>query len=89
MATAAAGLVKPGGVIAVSGGTTAFAVAEGLRHIPGLTVVTNSLPAADLLRGRAESWAPTGCPSARASWATAGATPWAAPSRTPSTSGSP
>ncbi|MFH8581176.1 DeoR/GlpR family DNA-binding transcription regulator [Streptomyces zaomyceticus] len=54
VATAAAGLVKPGGVIALSGGTTAFAVAAGLRHIPGLTVVTNSLPVADLLRGHAE-----------------------------------
>ncbi|MFC8899958.1 DeoR/GlpR family DNA-binding transcription regulator [Streptomyces cinereoruber] len=54
VAAAAAGLVKPGSVVAVSGGTTAFAVAAGLRDIPGLTVVTNSLPVADLLRGRAE-----------------------------------
>ncbi len=54
VATAAAGLVEPGGVVAVSGGTTAFAVAAALRRIPGLTVVTNSLPVADLLRGRTE-----------------------------------
>ncbi|MFE9458778.1 DeoR/GlpR family DNA-binding transcription regulator [Streptomyces californicus] len=62
LATAAAGLVKPGGVIAVSGGTTAYAVAQALRHVPGLTVLTNSLPVADLLRGRAdeqEAGAPT------------------------------
>ncbi|MER5966227.1 DeoR/GlpR family DNA-binding transcription regulator [Streptomyces sp. NPDC002057] len=54
MARVAADLVKPGGVVAVSGGTTAFAVAAALRYIPDLTVVTNSLPVADLLRGRAE-----------------------------------
>lgn len=54
LATAAAGLVKPGSVVAVSGGTTAYAVAARLRHTPGLTVVTNSLPVADLLRDFAE-----------------------------------
>lgn len=54
VAMAAVGLVKPGSVVAVSGGTTAFAVAAGLRYTPGLTVVTNSLPVADLLRGFAQ-----------------------------------
>ncbi|MGV9688437.1 DeoR/GlpR family DNA-binding transcription regulator [Streptomyces sp. NPDC003444] len=54
VAAAAAGLVEPGSVVAISGGTTAFAVAAALRNVPGLTVVTNSLPVADLLRGRAE-----------------------------------
>ncbi|MFD5768735.1 DeoR/GlpR family DNA-binding transcription regulator [Streptomyces sp. NPDC127049] len=54
VAAAAAGLVKPGSVVAVSGGTTAYEVAARLRHTPGLTVVTNSLPVADLLRDFAE-----------------------------------
>ncbi|MEU8885469.1 DeoR/GlpR family DNA-binding transcription regulator [Streptomyces hydrogenans] len=54
VAGAAAALVKPGSVVAVSGGTTAFAVASRLRYVPGLTVVTNSLPVAELLRGFAD-----------------------------------
>ncbi|GGR69595.1 DeoR/GlpR family DNA-binding transcription regulator [Streptomyces roseolus] len=62
VAAAAADLVKPGSVVAVSGGTTAFAVATRLRRTPGLTVVTNSLPVADLLRGYAEE-PETGAPT--------------------------
>ncbi|RSS37154.1 DeoR/GlpR family DNA-binding transcription regulator [Streptomyces sp. WAC08241] len=50
VARAAAGLVQPGSVVALSGGTTTFAVAHLLREIPRLTVVTNSLPVAELLR---------------------------------------
>jgi len=49
IAAAAAALVKPGDCVAVSAGTTTFAVARHLRTVPGLTVVTNSVPAADLL----------------------------------------
>lgn len=50
VAEAASALVEPGSVVAISGGTTAYAVATRLRDVPGLTVVTNSLPVAELLR---------------------------------------
>ncbi|WP_328786986.1 DeoR/GlpR family DNA-binding transcription regulator [Streptomyces sp. NBC_00273] len=50
VAEAASALVKPGSVVAISGGTTSYAVATRLRDIAGLTVVTNSLPVAQLLR---------------------------------------
>ncbi|UQX04820.1 DeoR/GlpR family DNA-binding transcription regulator [Streptomyces sp. RerS4] len=50
VAEAAAALVEPGSVVALSGGTTAYAVASRLRDVPGLTVVTNSLPVAEILR---------------------------------------
>lgn len=50
VAEAAAALVKPGSVVAISGGTTSYAVATRLRDVAGLTVVTNSLPVAELLR---------------------------------------
>ncbi|MFE5541210.1 DeoR/GlpR family DNA-binding transcription regulator [Streptomyces sp. NPDC056492] len=52
VAEAASALVKPGSVVAISGGTTSYAVAARLRDVPGLTVVTNSLPVAELLRPR-------------------------------------
>ncbi|MFI8370547.1 DeoR/GlpR family DNA-binding transcription regulator [Streptomyces sp. NPDC085466] len=58
VAAAAAGLVRPGSVVAVSGGATAHAVAAALRRTPGLTVVTNSLPVAGLLRHVAEEAGP-------------------------------
>lgn len=50
IAQAARALVRPGSVVAVSGGTTSYAVAARLLGIPRLTVVTNSLPVADLVR---------------------------------------
>ncbi|MFJ5229346.1 DeoR/GlpR family DNA-binding transcription regulator [Kitasatospora sp. NPDC088391] len=50
LAAAAAAQVEPGSVVAVSAGTTAHAVVERLLEVRGLTVVTNSLPVADLLR---------------------------------------
>lgn len=53
IATAAASLVRPGDCVALSAGTTTFAVARELRAVPGLTVVTNSVPAADLLHSTA------------------------------------
>jgi DeoR/GlpR family transcriptional regulator of sugar metabolism len=49
IATQAAKLVEPGAAIAISGGTTTHAFARMLVDVPGLTVVTNSLPLADLL----------------------------------------
>ncbi|MGW1767437.1 DeoR/GlpR family DNA-binding transcription regulator [Streptomyces sp. NPDC002073] len=62
IADAAAALVEPGSVVAVSAGTTAHAVAARLLAVPRLTLVTNSLPVADLVRaaGREQgSEAPT------------------------------
>ena len=49
IAQLAAGLVGPGDSVALSGGTTTYAVAQALTGVPELTVVTNSLPAARLL----------------------------------------
>jgi DeoR/GlpR family transcriptional regulator of sugar metabolism len=48
IARAAAGLVSPGDSVAVSAGTTTYAVAMELRAVPDLTVVTNSIPVDDL-----------------------------------------
>ncbi|MFE9633568.1 DeoR/GlpR family DNA-binding transcription regulator [Streptomyces sp. NPDC006463] len=50
IAETAAALVEPGSVVAVSGGTTAHAVAARLLGVPRLTIVTNSLPVAELVR---------------------------------------
>nr|WP_202524239.1 DeoR/GlpR family DNA-binding transcription regulator [Kitasatospora sp. SID7827] len=55
LAEAAAAQVQPGTVVAVSAGTTAYAVAARLLDIPGLTVVTNSLPVAELVRARGDN----------------------------------
>jgi DeoR/GlpR family transcriptional regulator of sugar metabolism len=56
IAGAAASLVAPGTAIAISAGTTTFALARRLVDIPGLTVLTNSIPVADVLYrdGRAD-----------------------------------
>ena len=48
IARAAAGLVRPGTAIALSAGTTTFALAQCLLDVPGLTIVTNSLRVANL-----------------------------------------
>lgn len=53
IALAAASLVEPGTAIGVSAGTTTYALALQLSEIPGLTVVTNSIPVADVLHRRA------------------------------------
>ena len=53
IARAAAALVPPGASVAVSAGTTTHAVAGALADVPGLTVVTNSLPVAQALH---EAW---------------------------------
>jgi DeoR/GlpR family transcriptional regulator of sugar metabolism len=49
IAEAAAALVNPGQAIAISAGTTTYAVARRLLDVPRLTVVTNSVPVADVL----------------------------------------
>ncbi|MFI6345688.1 DeoR/GlpR family DNA-binding transcription regulator [Streptomyces sp. NPDC050560] len=48
IALAAARLVAPGTAIALSGGTTTFALAHRLLDVPDLTVVTNSVRVADV-----------------------------------------
>lgn len=56
IADRAAELVRPGAAIGLGGGTTAATLAGRLTGVPNLTVVTNSLPAADILHagGRAD-----------------------------------
>ncbi len=49
IARVAAGLISPGASVAISAGTTTYAVAQELLNVPGLTVVTNSPQVADLL----------------------------------------
>jgi DeoR/GlpR family transcriptional regulator of sugar metabolism len=49
IAGSAATLVTPGTAIALSAGTTTFALARRLIDVPGLTVLTNSVPVADVL----------------------------------------
>lgn len=49
IAAAAASLLAPGMTVSITGGTTTFALAPLLPRIPGLTVITNSLPLADEL----------------------------------------
>jgi DeoR/GlpR family transcriptional regulator of sugar metabolism len=49
IARVAAGLISPGTSIAISAGTTTYAVANKLLNVPNLTVVTNSPRVADLL----------------------------------------
>ena len=49
IAEAAARLVRPGMAIAISAGTTTAGLARRLVDIEGLTVVTNSMPVADVL----------------------------------------
>ena len=56
IAEAAVQLVTPGSAIAVSAGTTTHALARRLVDVPGITVVTNSVPVAEVLyrAGRAD-----------------------------------
>ncbi len=49
IAQAAAQLVEPGAAIALSAGTTTYELARAVRSVPDLTVVTNSVPVAELL----------------------------------------
>ncbi|MDT0442723.1 DeoR/GlpR family DNA-binding transcription regulator [Streptomyces johnsoniae] len=48
IARAAAALATPGSAVALSGGTTTYAVAHQLLEVPELTVVTNSVRVADV-----------------------------------------
>lgn len=48
IARTAAELVTPGSAVAISAGTTTFALARELLAVPDLTVVTNSVPVAQL-----------------------------------------
>lgn len=45
----AAQLVQPGTAVALTAGTTTYALARSLAGVPGLTVVTNSIPVAEVL----------------------------------------
>jgi DeoR/GlpR family transcriptional regulator of sugar metabolism len=58
IARAAAELVKPGSAIALSGGTTTFALAHRLLDVPDLTVVTNSVRVADVFHSAQRSSGP-------------------------------
>ena len=49
IALAAARLVGPGATIGISAGTTTYELARAIRNVPRLTVVTNSVPVAQLL----------------------------------------
>jgi DeoR/GlpR family transcriptional regulator of sugar metabolism len=50
IAELAAGLVRPGTAIGISAGTTTWTLARALDSVAGLTVVTNSIRVADVLR---------------------------------------
>lgn len=49
IAEAAVSLLTPGMTVSITGGSTTYALAPLLSRIPGLTVITNSLPLADEL----------------------------------------
>ncbi len=53
IARRAAELVAPGSAVAVSAGTTTYALARHLAAVPGLTVVTNSVRVSEVLHQRA------------------------------------
>lgn len=55
IASAAIRLVEPGTAIGVSAGTTTYALALRLVDVAGLTVITNSIPVADVLHTRGRS----------------------------------
>ncbi|MFF5899607.1 DeoR/GlpR family DNA-binding transcription regulator [Streptomyces argenteolus] len=66
IARAAAVMAVPGSAIALSGGTTTFALARHLVDVPGLTVVTNSVRVADVFHSSQRPTAPGGGRSAAA-----------------------
>ncbi|MEV6701526.1 DeoR/GlpR family DNA-binding transcription regulator [Streptomyces sp. NPDC051453] len=55
IARTAASLAVPGTAIALSGGTTTYALAHHLLDVPDLTVVTNSVRVADVFHGAQRS----------------------------------
>ncbi|MFB6816227.1 DeoR/GlpR family DNA-binding transcription regulator [Streptomyces sp. NPDC056347] len=67
IARAAAAMAVPGSAIALSGGTTTFALAQQLLEVPDLTVVTNSVRVADVFHAAQR---PSGASGVRAGAAT-------------------
>jgi DeoR/GlpR family transcriptional regulator of sugar metabolism len=57
IARAAAAMAVPGSAIALSGGTTTYALAHQLLDVPDLTVVTNSIRVADVFHAALETGA--------------------------------
>ncbi|MFH8475430.1 DeoR/GlpR family DNA-binding transcription regulator [Streptomyces sp. NPDC018000] len=55
IARAAAAMAVPGSAIALSGGTTTYALAQQLLDVPDLTVVTNSVRVADVFHSAQRS----------------------------------
>nr|WP_206441910.1 DeoR/GlpR family DNA-binding transcription regulator [Streptomyces boncukensis] len=66
IARVAAPMAQPGSAIALSGGTTTYALAQQLLDVPHLTVVTNSVRVADVFHAaqRAPGGDPAGQPGA-------------------------
>ncbi|MEC4021067.1 DeoR/GlpR family DNA-binding transcription regulator [Streptomyces sp. H27-D2] len=64
IARAAAAMAAPGSAIALSGGTTTYALAQHLLDVPELTVVTNSVRVADVFHA-AQRAAANGGPASR------------------------
>ncbi|WP_062216277.1 DeoR/GlpR family DNA-binding transcription regulator [Streptomyces sp. NBRC 109706] len=60
IARTAAGLASPGSAVALSGGTTTFALAHELLEVPELTVVTNSVRVADVFHHARQAAEPGG-----------------------------
>ncbi|AXE76455.1 DeoR/GlpR family DNA-binding transcription regulator [Streptomyces atratus] len=60
IARAAAAMAVPGSAIALSGGTTTYALAQRLLDVPDLTVVTNSVRVADVFHSAGRSGAAGG-----------------------------
>ncbi|WP_335933055.1 DeoR/GlpR family DNA-binding transcription regulator [Streptomyces sp. PTD5-9] len=60
IARVAASLVAPGSAVALSGGTTTYALAQRLVDVPDLTVVTNSVRVADVFHSAAQRAHPMG-----------------------------
>jgi DeoR/GlpR family transcriptional regulator of sugar metabolism len=60
IAHAAAKLVTPGSALALSGGTTTYALAQRLLDVPDLTVVTNSVRVADVFHSASRHPGPSG-----------------------------
>ncbi|MEU0667455.1 DeoR/GlpR family DNA-binding transcription regulator [Streptomyces lavendulocolor] len=60
IARAAAAMAAPGSAIALSGGTTTYALAQHLLDVPDLTVVTNSVRVADVFHTAQRAGGPGG-----------------------------
>lgn len=62
IAATAVSLLAPGMTVSVTGGTTTYALAPFLSAVPGLTVITNSLPLAEKLHRLQRQSPPEGGP---------------------------